>query len=404
MSTLTIPAEPDLIRMRRERGARLQKAMSDNGIDALLLLGNPNVTYATGASWPVGDSGRANVERPVAVVVSGDPTPHLFTSFRDDAAVKLDLPDDHLHGPVYLDFDEGVDAFGAVLADLVPTNATIAVDDVTGAMRRNGERLFASWPPAGVESVLGPARIVKTPDELAVMREGLRITAEAMADVQAALAPGVRQTELTARFLRKIFDLGGEANILDPIWQVIPDRRDDMPWTTHGDVPCPLLTTERELAEGDVLWVDTGISYGGYHSDFGRTWVVSRDPSPRQQAQYHKWKAINDAVLAEVRPGVTAATLTATARAVCDGASPWLPHFYLSHSLGVESAEMPFTGTDLGDEFDETIVLAPGMVLVIEPVVWDEGAGGYRSENVYAVTEEGWTMLSHDYPYAPYGD
>src|SRR3982074_1272684 len=112
MSTLTIPAEPDLIRMRRERGARLQKAMSDTGVDALLLLGNPNVTYATGASWPVGDSGRANVERPVAVVVSGDPTPHLFTSFRDDAAARLDLPDDHLHGPVYLDFDEGVDAFG----------------------------------------------------------------------------------------------------------------------------------------------------------------------------------------------------------------------------------------------------------------------------------------------------
>jgi Xaa-Pro aminopeptidase len=63
---------------------------------------------------------------------------------------------------------------------------------------------------------------------------------------------------------------------------------------------------------------------------------------------------------------------------------------------------MPFIGTDLGQEFDESIVLVPGMVLVIEPIVWDEGAGGYRSENVFAVTEEGWTMLSHDYPYAPY--
>jgi Xaa-Pro dipeptidase len=403
MGTLTIPAEPDLARLRRERGARLEQAMSDQGVDALLLLGNANVSYAAGASWPYGDSGRSHVERPVAVVVAGDESPHLFTPFGEETAAGSDLPDDHLHGPVYLDFDEGVEAFGPVLAGLVPDKATIAVDDITAAMRRNDERLFASWPPQGVEQVMGQARLIKTPDELACMRKGLRISEEAMHEVQKALVPGVRQTELTARFLRRVFDLGAEANILDPIWQVMPDRRADLPWTTHGDLPCPLLTTERELVEGDVLWVDNGVSYAGYHSDFGRTWVVGRDPSPRQQAQYRLWRDINDAVLAEVRPAVTGAQLTHAAMAVCDGAKPWMPHFYLSHGLGVESAEMPFIGTDLGEEFDESIVLAPGMVLVIEPIVWDEGASGYRSENVFVVTEEGWTMLS-DYPYDPYGD
>jgi len=44
-----------------------------------------------------------------------------------------------------------------------------------------------------------------------------------------------------------------------------------------------LLSTERELVEGDVLWTDVSITYQGYCSDFGRTWIVGRDPSPRQR-------------------------------------------------------------------------------------------------------------------------
>jgi Xaa-Pro aminopeptidase len=43
------------------------------------------------------------------------------------------------------------------------------------------------------------------------------------------------------------------------------------------------------------------------------------------------------------------------------------------------------------------------MVLVLEPVVWEDGTGGYRSEEVLVITEEGSTRLT-DYPYAPYGN
>ena len=51
---------------------------------------------------------------------------------------------------------------------------------------------------------------------------------------------------------------------------------------------------------------------------------------------------------------------------------------------------------------DERLTLAPGMVLVIEPVIWDDGAAGYRAEDIVAVTDDGWVALS-DYPYDPYG-
>src|SRR6516164_2781922 len=114
---LDIPDTPDIGRMRRETGARLRSAMTDRGVDALILLGNNSVVYATGVSWPLGDAGLSYVERPVAVVVAGDEWPHLFLPFREGASLESDLPADHLHGPVYLEFDEGVENFARVLAD-----------------------------------------------------------------------------------------------------------------------------------------------------------------------------------------------------------------------------------------------------------------------------------------------
>src|SRR5882757_855368 len=118
-SALGIPDEPDRARMYRESGARLRSAMADDGIDALILLGNGNVVYATGTSWPLLDAGLSHVERPVAIVLADDEHPHLFMPFREGSAWQSELPADHLHGPLYLEFDEGVAHFAKVLAELV---------------------------------------------------------------------------------------------------------------------------------------------------------------------------------------------------------------------------------------------------------------------------------------------
>lgn len=404
MTVIDIPATPDLVRMRRERGARLRAAMADQGVDVLILLGNSAVTYATGVSWPLGDSGLAHVDRPVAVVVANDERPHLFMPFREGASTESPLPADHVHGPVYLEFDEGVKHFAGVIADLVPDGAVVAVDELTGAMRRGLTSLFPAGPVRDAARVLAAAKLVKTPDELACIRTALRITEQAMHEVAGTLTPGMRQIDLSARFLRWAYEHGAHANLLDPIWQVMPQSREAGVWTTHGDLALPLLTTERELAKGDVLWTDVGISYVGYCSDFGRTWVVGQDPTPRQQAQFRKWTEIMTAVKAVTRAGAKASDLTAAAIAANgDGTKPWVQHFYLGHGMGTDSAEMPFVGTDLGEEFDEKLVLEAGTVLVLEPVVWEDGTGGYRSEEVLVIEEEGWTALT-DYPYAPYGD
>jgi Xaa-Pro dipeptidase len=396
-----IPAVPDFARMQRERMQRMQAIMQKQGLDALVLLGNTNVAYATGAIWPLGDSGRANFEQPVALVLGDDECPHLFTPMREDDRLREKMPADHLHGPVYLDFDEGVQLFATQLAGLVPSGAVIGMDEWTNALRRERSLLFASGAPADGGRVISMAKASKTPDELAAMREGLRITEQAIAEVQAQIAPGVRQTDLTATFLRTIFDAGADANILDPIWQVMPARREDGPWTTTGDLACPLLSTERALVEGDVLWVDLGISHAGFHSDFGRTWIVGREPTARQRAQYDQWQSIMGAVLEVTRAGATAADLTAAAMAAAGGTKPWMPHLYLGHGLGIDSAEMPYVGSDIGEAFDASLVLVDGMVLVLEPIVWDDGAAGYRSEEVLRITEDGWEPMT-DYAYDPF--
>jgi Xaa-Pro aminopeptidase len=372
-----IPERPDIERMRRQTGARLRSAMADRGVDALILLGNNSVVYATGVSWPLGDAGLSYVERPVAVVLADDPHPHLFLPFREGSA--------------------------QVIEELVPAAAVIAVDELTGAMRRAQPRLFRSGRPVDAAQIVGAAKLIKTPDEVACIRTAVRITDTAMVDVQAALAPGIRQIDLSASFMRRAFELGAMASMLEPIWQVMPKYKADGVWTTHGDLALPLLTTERKLAAGDVLWTDVSITYQGYCSDFGRTWVVGDEPTPRQHAQYYKWQEIMDAVLSVVRAGASLADLGRAATKADGGTRPWLPHFYLGHSIGVNAAETPMIGTDLGEEFDENFILEPGMVMVLEPVVWEDGTGGYRSEEIIVITEDGHIRLT-DYPYAPYGE
>ena len=73
-----------------------------------------------------------------------------------------------------------------------------------------------------------------------------------------------------------------------------------------------------------------------------------------------------------------------------------------AHGIGIESAEMPLIGTALGEAFDDAFVLAPGMVIVLEPVVWVDGVGGYRAEEVVAVTDDGWQALGGEHPYDPF--
>lgn len=372
----------DLERMRRDRVAKLDAAMTDAGIDTLVLCGQQNVSYATGARTPAADHVRASWWRAVAVLERGEPWPHLYTDFPEGAPPEL--PDEFLHRAIEVETTAGA-------ADLVGKlgSGHTAIDDAS----------FPLWTalrgrePADASMVLAPAKVTKTPDELECIRRAQSVNEGAMRVVRRLAAPGIRATELSGAFLRAVAEFGATANTVDPVFQVMPAAVAEGPFSVTDEPVFPIPTRTGELAAGDVMWIDTGINLHGYASDFGATWIVGREPDGVEREQFARWRSVVDRALERVKAGATAADLVAAA-SLDDGRRPWLSYFYLAHGIGTDSAEMPFVGTDLGDEFDASLTLQPGMVLVFEPVIWDDGRAGHRSEEIVAVTTDGYVRLS----------
>jgi Xaa-Pro aminopeptidase len=374
---------PDLERMRKERHARLVEQMTVHGVDVLVATGVGTVAYATGAVAPAADAARAAHTRNVAVVTADGATPLLYTRWRDGVPEGHDP--ERVRDGLDLEWADDADA----LARTLP-GGRVAVDDCSMPLWS----ALAGRDLVDASSVVTPAKLVKTDDELACIRQAQTINEAAIVDVEAMVAPGVTTTDLSGCLLRGIFERGAASNTVDPIWQVMERDPARQPRSTTGDLVFPMPTRTRELVEGDLLWVDNGINYGGYQSDYGNAWIVGRAPNAREREHHEVWRELLDRVLAAVRPGATCADLTAAAGEAF-GRRPWLPHLYLAHGTGIESAELPYVGTDLGPDFDASFVLAPGMVLVLEPITWEDGVGGFRAEEIVAVTDDGYERLSN---------
>jgi Xaa-Pro dipeptidase len=376
-----VSGDLDLARMRRERHRKLVDALDGQGLTAAVLLGQQNIAYAIGARVPAADAARAAHRRMVALVTADGDAPHLYTAFPE--GVPPELPTEHVHPALPVEWPEGA----AALRDTLP-DGPIALDEYTMPLRaavRGREITDAT-------AILSTCKVVKTNDELECIRRAQSINEQAILDLEPLVAPGIRGTDLSGAFLRRIFELGASANTVDPIWQVMPGRIADGPYSVTGDVVFPTPTTRQPFIAGDVVWVDTGIDYEGYASDFGCTFVVG-GAQARHREQAARWREIVDRCLDVLKAGATAGDLVRAASS--NGRHrPWLPHLYLAHGIGTNSAEMPLVGTDLGDDFDAALVLAAGMVLVFEPVAWDDGDAGFRAEEIVVVTDDGYEYLS----------
>jgi Xaa-Pro aminopeptidase len=385
----------DLERMRRDRHARFVDQMRAHDVDVAIVAAPSGVAYVTGAVVPAADAGRAAHQRAVALVTADGATPELFTPYADGVPPEHDRA--HVHGGLDLEWDDDATALAARL-----TSGRVAIDDCTMPLRAalDGRELV----DGGV--VVSAAKVVKTGDEVECIRRAQAINEAAIADVAPLVKPGVLATELSGRLLESLFELGASSNTVDPIWQVMGRTPSERPMSITGDLVFPTPTHARELVADDLVWADNGVNYCGYQSDYGNAWIVGREPNAREREHYEVWRSICDAALAALRPGATCADLTAAATTAASAAGgrdggeafrrrPWLSHLYLAHGTGTESAELPYVGTDLGPDFDASFVLAPGMVLVFEPITWEDGVGGFRAEEIVAVTDEGYERLSN---------
>jgi len=353
---------------------RLVEQMQAQGVDVVVLCGENNVAYATGHVAPSQEPARAGATRTVAILTAAG---------------------ERLVPAPFLDFHEGADALASAVADY---GGTVAIDEYPSMAVRAALRPRS---PGDARPLLTAAKFVKTSDELDTIRRAQRINEQAMDAVRPMLRPGIRDTDLSAAFFRRIFELGATGNTVDPIWNVIPKSLADGPFTFTGHLPFPLPATGRVLEKGDVIFNDAGIDFHGWASDFGRTWCVGVDPDGRQRAQFQRYREILEACCQAIKPGASAWDVAVAAREANGGEPPWFPHLYVAHGIGTEAAELPFCGTDLGEEIESQVILGEGTVLVLEPVVWDDGHGGYRAEEIIVVTADGCERLT-DYPHDPY--
>ncbi|MWV63431.1 M24 family metallopeptidase [Halorubrum sp. JWXQ-INN 858] len=136
----------------------------------------------------------------------------------------------------------------------------------------------------------------------------------------------------------------------------------------------------------------------GYYGDLTRTFVVESDGGWERRA-YVAVEAAREAALAEIGPGVTAAAVhrEAAAELAAYGFDPNAveddPGFThgTGHGVGVSLHESPSLSSD--------VELRPGHVVTVEPGVYDPDTGGVRLEDLVAVTDDGYEILS-TYPFA----
>lgn len=143
------------------------------------------------------------------------------------------------------------------------------------------------------------------------------------------------------------------------------------------------------LQVGDVVVLDIGSMYNGYHSDITRTFSFGSPAFPEAAAVYDSVFRANHAARALAAPGVTCEAVDDAARRVIthDGFGDFFIH-RTGHGIGMSGHEPPYIvkGNDLA--------LAPGMCFSVEPGIYLPSRFGVRIEVIVAVTESGVRSLN----------
>ena len=228
-----------------------------------------------------------------------------------------------------------------------------------------------------VPVLLDGLRCVKDQREIRCIEEAVRIADQAFSLLQAELAPGMTELQAAARLEYFMRANGAEGLAFDTI--AASGARSALP---HGQ------PTKKVIHPGDLVTFDFGAVYGGYCSDITRTVVMGRVDC-WQKNLYESVLDAQLAALAAVRPGIRASAVDAVAREKLRQRGHLAAFNHgLGHSLGLAIHEEPRFSP-----LCET-VLAPGMVMTVEPGAYYPGLGGVRIEDTVVVTETGCRKLT----------
>jgi len=251
-------------------------------------------------------------------------------------------------------------------------------------------------------------RLIKSADEVALIRKALSITETAHHHAMQRCSAGMREYELQAEY-EYIFKKGGAYS--DAYTTIIAGGNNAN--TLH------YIKNDESLKEGDLVLVDAGCEYGFYASDITRTYPVNGTFSPAQKELYEMILEVQLKIIKAIKPNGSKKALQALSErlltegmvslGILDGHvktlmdekvhKKYYPHG-IGHWMGIDVHDpCPYS-----DENGEEILFTPGMVLTIEPGIYlpeddmdvpEKYRGiGIRIEDDILITKEGCENLS----------
>ena len=234
----------------------------------------------------------------------------------------------------------------------------------------------ASEASAATELVdLGQAvealRAVKDDDEIALLAQACSISDRALADLLLTIGPGRTERDVAFDLEARMRAHGADGPAFDTIVASGP----------HSAVPHH-RPTDRAIEPGDLLKIDFGALYRGYHADETRTFVVGGEVAEWQRELHTLVATAQAAGRAALAPGADPRQVDATARRIIQDAG-YGEHFGhgLGHGVGLEIHEAPMLGQQA------TGKLADCTPVTVEPGVYLPGRGGVRIEDTLVVRD-----------------
>lgn len=225
--------------------------------------------------------------------------------------------------------------------------------------------------------ILEELRAIKDTEELAKIRQAVKIADDAFAHILQFVERGQTEAEISLELEFTMRRNGASGGSFDFI--AASGIRSSMP---HG------VATTKTIEQGDFLTMDFGAIYQGYCSDITRT-ICFGEPTEKQQEIYEIVLRAQKAGIAALKPGIPGREVDAVARGVIAdaGYGDFFGHG-LGHSVGLAIHETP--NLNLREER----ILQPGMVITIEPGIYIPDWGGVRIEDMAVVTENGCEVLT----------
>lgn len=353
-----------------ERLARIEKLrclMGEAGIDMALINAGASLNYFAGVPW-------SQTERLVAMLLPREGEPILISptfelgSLGADLAIAADIRS----------WEEHEDPF-EVVADAIRACQvrSLGLDPALpfGVVERL-RRVARNVDVVDLSAQIDACRMIKSPAELAAMRQAKQMTLEVHRRAARIMRPGITATEVR-RFIEEAHRALGAAGNAFCIVQFGESTA-----YPHG------LPGECVLAEGDIVLIDTGCLVQGYSSDITRTYMFG-EPNDEQRTIWNLEQEAQQAAFDAVRPGVACEDIDAAARAVLERAGlgpdyrlPGLPH-RTGHGIGLSIHEPAYLVR--GDKTP----LQPGMCFSNEPMIVIPKKFGIRLEDHFHVTEDG---------------